>query len=215
MPNLIVNELFLSLQGESTAQGRLCAFIRLSGCNLRCRWCDTVYAFEGGEQMSVEKVTEEVLKMQCPLVEITGGEPLLQKAVYPLMENLLEKGLEVLLETSGSIYLDKVPAGVRKIVDIKPPGSGEVEKNCWRNLKLLNDGDELKFVLASRDDYVWAKEVCRSEKLFNRKVELLFSVAYGFLSPQSVAKWIIEDKLPVRFQLQQHKYIWPPTQRGV
>jgi len=165
--------------------------------------------------MSVEEIVQAVLQMQCPLVEVTGGEPLLQPAVYPLMQNLLEKGLQVLLETSGSLCLDKVPAAVRKIVDIKPPGSGEAEKNCWENLKHLKAGDEVKFVLASHEDYVWAKEVCRREGLFEGRVEVLFSVAYGLLSPQNVATWLVEDKLPVRFQLQQHKHIWPPTQRGV
>ena len=165
--------------------------------------------------MSIKKIIAEVLQMQCPLVEITGGEPLLQPNVYPLMKNLLDKGLEVLLETSGSIYLDKVPSKVRKIVDLKPPGSGEEEKNCLENLPLLKEGDELKFVLASREDYVWAKNICHQKNLFNGKVELLFSTAYGLLPPSNVAEWIIEDKLPVRFQLQQHKYIWSPTQRGV
>jgi len=212
---LLVSELFLSLQGESSFQGKLCAFVRLSGCHLRCRWCDTQYAFWGGTRMSIKEITEAVLKMKSSLVTITGGEPLLQPQVYPLMEHLLESGLEVLLETSGSIYLDKVPAGVRKIMDFKPPDSGEAEKNCWRNLSLLGEGDEIKFVLASKADYLWAKEVCQRENLFNGKVEVLFSTAYGLLSPLNVANWLIEDKLSVRFQLQQHKYIWGPEQRGV
>ena len=211
----MVSELFLSLQGESTFQGKLCAFVRLSGCHLRCRWCDTTYAFSGGRRMWVEEVVEAVLNMHSPLAELTGGEPLLQPGAYPLMESLLSEGLEVLLETSGSIYLDKVPWEVKKVVDLKPPGSGEVEKNCWANLKLLKEGDELKFVLASREDYVWAKELCFREGLFEGKAELLFLVAHGLLSPLEVATWLIEDKLPVRFQLQQHKYIWPAHQRGV
>ncbi|MCL2259007.1 MAG: radical SAM protein [Cystobacterineae bacterium] len=210
-----MSELFLSLQGESTFQGKLCAFIRLSGCNLRCRWCDTAYAFSGGQRMATEEIVQAVLKMACPLVELTGGEPLLQPGAYRLMERLLEEGLEVLLETSGSIYLDKVPSAVKKIVDIKPPGSGEVEKNCWANMRLLKAGDEVKFVLASREDYVWAKEVCKREGLLGGEVEVLFSVAHGLLSPVEVATWLIEDKLGVRFQLQQHKYIWPAEQRGV
>jgi 7-carboxy-7-deazaguanine synthase len=165
--------------------------------------------------MSVEAVVEEVLQMESPLVEITGGEPLLQPAVYTLMEKLLAEGLEVLLETSGSIPLDKVPSAVRKVMDIKPPGSGEEGKNCWENLLLLKEGDEVKFVLASKEDYTWAKEVCRRENLLGGRVEVLFSVAAGLLSPLSVATWMIEDRLLVRFQLQQHKYIWPSSQRGV
>jgi len=212
---LLVSELFLSLQGESTFQGKLCAFVRLSGCHLRCRWCDTAHAFSDGKRMSIEDIVEKVLQMQCPLVEVTGGEPLLQPGVYLLMEALLAEGLEVLLETSGSIYLDKVPYYVKKIVDFKPPDSGEMEENCWENLLLLKKGDEIKFVLASYEDYAWAKRVCQRENLFEGKLEVLFSVAYGLLSPQKVAEWIIEDRLPVRFQLQQHKYIWAPTQRGV
>jgi 7-carboxy-7-deazaguanine synthase len=165
--------------------------------------------------MSIEEVVAAVLHMRCPLVEITGGEPLLQPGVYPLMERLLSGGLGVLLETSGSICVDKVPLGVRKIVDLKPPGSGEVEKNCWENLSLLGEGDELKFVIASREDYAWAKEVCRREGLFNGKLELLFSVAHGYLAPRELAAWLVEDRLPVRFQLQQHKYIWGGEERGV
>jgi 7-carboxy-7-deazaguanine synthase len=165
--------------------------------------------------MSIEGVVEAIRSMGSRLVEVTGGEPLLQPGVYVLLERLLEEGLEVLLETSGSIYLDKVPAAVKKVVDLKPPGSGEVDKNCWANMGLLKRGDELKFVLASREDYVWAKEVCSREGLLGGEVEILFSVAHGLLSPLEVATWLIEDRLPVRFQLQQHKYIWPPEKRGV
>jgi len=214
-PSLLISECFLSLQGESTHQGKLCAFVRLSGCHLRCRWCDTAYAFSGGQRMSVEEVAAKVLSMGCGLVEVTGGEPLLQPGVYVLMEKLLEAGLEVLLETSGSIYLDKVPLAVKKIVDFKPPGSGEAAHNCWANLSLLKKGDEVKFVLASQEDYAWAKEVCRREGLFGGEVEVLFSTVLGLLSPLEVATWLIADKLPVRFQLQQHKYIWGGEQRGV
>ncbi|MBI3184438.1 MAG: radical SAM protein [Myxococcales bacterium] len=215
MSSVVVSEVFLSLQGESTNQGKLCAFVRLTGCNLRCRWCDTEYAFTGGERMEVGEVVAKVKALGVPMVEVTGGEPLLQPGVYPLMRALLALGLTVLLETSGSIDVREVPAGVRKIVDLKAPSSGECERNDFRVLDSMGAGDELKLVLGSREDYEWCKRTLLERGLLGRPFEVLLSAVHGELPPDQLASWIIEDKLPVRLQLQQHKLLWPERSRGV
>jgi 7-carboxy-7-deazaguanine synthase len=211
----VVSEIYLSLQGESSHQGLLCGFVRLTGCHLRCRWCDSEFAFQGGTRMSISEVVERVRALGSPRVEVTGGEPLLQPGVYPLMEALLEAGLVVLLETSGAIDVRLVPAAVHKIVDVKCPGSGEADRNDWRVLESLTERDELKFVLASRADYDWAKARIAEHGMDRGPAGLLFSTVHGELPPTELAEWIIADRLPVRFQLQQHKLLWAPDARGV
>ncbi len=211
---LKVNEIFHSIQGESTRAGQPCVFVRLSGCNLRCVWCDTAYAFHEGRAMSVDDVLAAVERYDCPLVEVTGGEPLLQPEVIPLMQALLERGRRVLLETGGSLPIEAVPRGVGRIVDVKCPGSGEVERNRWENLALLREGDELKFVLADRADYEWAAAQVR-ERALDRRAPVLFSPVHDELDPGEMARWVLEDRLPVRVQLQLHKALWPGVEQGV
>jgi 7-carboxy-7-deazaguanine synthase len=211
---LVVNEIFHSIQGESTHAGRPCAFVRLTGCNLRCGWCDTAYAFHDGQPMSLDEVLDRVQAYDCRLVEVTGGEPLLQPAVVPLMKRMLVEGYEVLLETGGSLSIAEVPPGVKRIVDIKCPGSGEAEKNLWANLSHLRDGDELKFVLAGREDYLWAREQINRRGL-ERLVPILFSPVHETLDPAEMVRWILEDRLDVRAQVQLHKVLWPAATRGV
>jgi 7-carboxy-7-deazaguanine synthase len=213
--SVVVSEIYLSLQGESSHQGLLCSFVRLTGCHLRCRWCDSAFAFYGGQRMSVAEVVKAVRALGASRVEVTGGEPLLQPGVYPLMEALLEAGLTVLLETSGAIDVRLVPPAVHKIVDLKCPGSGEADRNDLRIFEHMTEGDELKFVLASRQDYDWAKARIAEHQLDRRPFGLLFSTVHGELDPRQVAEWIIADRLPVRFQLQQHKILWAPDARGV
>lgn len=215
MPAVLrVTEIFHSIQGESTHAGRPCVFVRLTGCNLRCVWCDSAYAFHGGSSMTVREVVERVRDYGCEWVEITGGEPLLQHDVYELMQALVSERFSVLLETGGSLPIDRVPVGVRRIVDVKCPGSGEVERNHWGNLDQLRDGDELKFVLASRDDYEWAARQVRDRTL-DRRSPVLFSPVHGTLDPGEMARWVLEDRLPVRVQLQLHKMLWPGVEKGV
>jgi len=213
--SVVVKELYLSLQGESSHQGLLCAFVRLTGCHLRCSYCDSAFAFRGGERMAVTQVIAKVLELKSPRVEVTGGEPLLQPGVYPLMQGLLDAGLTVLLETSGAIDVRHVPPAVHKIVDLKTPSSGESDRNDLRVFDSMTARDELKFVIGSREDYDWAVRVLREHRLDTRPFGLLFSTVYGALSPRELAEWTIADRLPVRFQLQQHKYVWPPDARGV
>ena len=189
-------------------------FVRLTGCNLRCVWCDTAYAFHGGTAMSVEDVVDRVRSYGCPWVEITGGEPLLQDDVYPLMGTLVDEGFSVLIETGGSLPIDRVPEGVRRIVDVKCPASGEVEKNRWENLDQLRDGDELKFVLAGRDDYEWATRQVR-ERALTECGPVLFAPVHEVLDAGEMARWVLEDGLTVRVQLQLHKALWPGVERGV
>jgi 7-carboxy-7-deazaguanine synthase len=208
-----VNEIYVSLQGESSHAGKLCTFVRLTGCHLRCVYCDSEFAFYEGERMGVDAVVARCVELKSPMVEITGGEPLLQPAVYPLMERLLAAGFEVLLETSGAIDVRLVPKGVRKIVDLKTPSSGESDRNDWRVLDAMGEGDELKFVIGDRRDYEWAREVFAERGLEKRPYGALFSTVFGQLAPAELAKWIIEDRLPVRFQLQLHKYVWEPNAR--
>jgi 7-carboxy-7-deazaguanine synthase len=215
LTSVVVKEIYLSLQGESSHAGKLCAFVRLTGCHLRCTYCDSEFAFRGGERMPIEQVVERVKALGAPMVEVTGGEPLLQPGVYPLMERLLDAGLTVLLETSGAIDVRLVPPRVHKIVDLKTPSSGECDRNDYRVLDSMNQNDELKFVIGSRADYEWSRHLIQKHELGAKPYGLLFSTVFGELSVESLASWVIEDKLPVRFQLQMHKYIWDPNARGV
>ena len=212
---LTVNEIFYSIQGESTQAGRPCVFVRLTACDLRCSWCDTPYAFHEGRKMSIEDVVAEVQSYGCPLVEVTGGEPLLQREVYPLMNRLAEEGFTVMLETGGHLSTDQVPAHVTSIIDVKCPASGESAKNHWANLERLKPQDEVKFVIQDREDYEFARDVVHRYDLPARSAAVLFSPVHGVLDPKDLAGWILSDKLPVRMQLQVHKYIWSPTARGV
>jgi 7-carboxy-7-deazaguanine synthase len=212
---LTVNEIFHSIQGESTHAGRPCVFVRLTACDLRCRWCDTPYSFHEGTRMSVDQVVADVESRGCDVVEVTGGEPLLQPDVYPLMQRLLDSGKTVLIETGGHRSIADVPAGVIRIMDVKCPGSGESHRNDWANLKHLTGRDEVKFVIADRADYEFACGVVEREGLIGKVNAVLFSPVHGELDPKLLAEWVIADRLPVRVQLQVHKYIWSPTTRGV
>jgi 7-carboxy-7-deazaguanine synthase len=212
---LTINEIFHSIQGESTHTGRPCVFVRLTACDLRCSWCDTPYAFTEGRKMPVEDVVAQVESFGCDLVEITGGEPLLQRDVYPLMQRLLEAGRSVMLETGGHLSIADVPPGVIRIVDVKCPGSGESAKNHWANLDLLTQADEVKFVIQDRADYEFARGVVAAHDLVERTRAVLFSPVHGGLPAKDLAAWILADKLEVRLQLQAHKYIWGADVRGV
>jgi 7-carboxy-7-deazaguanine synthase len=212
---LTINEIFHSIQGESTYAGEPCVFVRLTACDLRCSWCDTPYAFHEGRKMSIDEILAEVERYQCPTVEITGGEPLLQKEVYPLMSRLLAGGKRVLLETGGHRTIAQVPAGVVRIMDIKCPGSGESSKVDWDNLQRLTADDQVKFVIKDRQDYEFARDVVTRERLSTRVGAVLFSPVHGVLEPRELAEWMLADRLPVRLQLQAHKYIWSPDVRGV
>ncbi len=211
-----VTEIFHSIQGESSYAGRPCVFVRTTGCNLRCTWCDTEYAFYGGRDLSIDEIVAEVQRLGggCRLVELTGGEPLLQHDIGALAERLLADGYTVLCETSGSIDVSRVPAEVIKIMDLKCPGSGEVASNDWTNLDRLDpDRDELKFVIADRADYDWAVSEIRERGLDRFTVH--FSPEFEKMDARALAEWVLADGLPVRLQLQLHKFIWEPTTRGV
>jgi 7-carboxy-7-deazaguanine synthase len=212
---LTVNEIFYSIQGESTHAGRPCVFVRLTACDLRCTWCDTPYAFDEGRKRTIDDVVQDVEAYGCPLVEVTGGEPLLQEDVYPLMDRLLADGHTVLLETGGHRSIARVPREVVKIVDIKCPGSGEAAHNDWSNLERLAPHDQVKFVILDRADYEFARDVVRRHDLARRAAAVLLSPVHGVLDPQALSDWILEDRLPVRLQLQLHKIIWAPETRGV
>ena len=212
---LTVNEIFFSIQGESTRAGQPCVFVRLTACDLRCSWCDTPYAFTEGRKQSVDDVLAAVAGFGCPLVEVTGGEPLLQPDVYPLMERLLAAGSTVLLETGGHHSIAQVPAGVIAIVDVKCPGSGEADKVDWANMARLRAHDELKFVIRDRADYEFARDATGRYDLGSRTSAVLFSPVHGVLDPRELASWVLADRLAVRVQLQVHKYIWGATARGV
>ncbi len=213
--HLLVHEIYRSIQGESTFAGLPCTFVRTTACHLRCVWCDTPHAFGQGEPMSLDTILQRVRTLGGPLVEITGGEPLLQPLVCPLMARLADEGYTVLLETSGALDISPVDRRVHIIMDLKCPGSGEVAANRWENISLLKDGhDEVKFVILDRADFDWAVDVVRSYRLHER-VAVLFSPAFGQLDPAELAGWILDSGLPVRLQLQLHKYIWSPDARGV
>jgi 7-carboxy-7-deazaguanine synthase len=212
---LTVNEIFHSIQGESTHSGRPCVFVRLTACDLRCSWCDTPYAFHEGHKMTVDEVLEHVGAFECPVVEITGGEPLLQRDVYPLMQRLLDRGHTVLLETGGHRSIADVPITVVRIVDIKCPASGESARNDWSNLDLLTARDEVKFVIQDRGDYEYARDVIKRYALETRCAAVLLSPVHGVLPAKDLAGWMLADRLPTRLQLQAHKYIWSADARGV
>jgi 7-carboxy-7-deazaguanine synthase len=212
---LRINEIFYSIQGESTWAGRPCVFVRLTACNLRCTWCDTAYSFHEGQPMKVGDVIVKVLEYNCPLVEITGGEPLLQAATPALARRLLKAGHTVLVETNGSQPIEVLPKGVIRIMDLKCPDSGECDLNRYENVAQLRPGDEVKFVLASRGDYEWAREQIAKHRLHRKAKAVLLSVAFGKLEPASVVEWMLADKLPARFQLQLHKFIWRADAQGV
>jgi 7-carboxy-7-deazaguanine synthase len=210
-----LNEIFFSIQGESTHAGRPCVFVRLTACDLRCTWCDTPYAFHEGTKRSLEAILAEVEAFDCPLVEVTGGEPLLQEDVYPLMRVLLDRGKTVLLETGGHRSTERVPDEVVTILDVKCPGSGEAGRMEWANLDRLRPHDEVKFVVKDRGDYEYARDITRRFDLTARAAAVHFSPVHGVLEPRALSEWVLADRLPVRVQLQQHKYIWAPETRGV
>ena len=212
---LTINEIFYSVQGESSYAGRPCVFVRLTACDLRCSWCDTPYAFHEGSKQSIEKVLGQVDSFACPLVEVTGGEPLLQDEVYPLMQRLLDRGRTVLLETGGHRSTARVPERVVTILDVKCPGSGESEKNDWTNLERLRPHDEVKFVVKDRADYEYARDVIARYHLADRANAIHLSPVHGVMNPRTLSGWVLEDHLPVRVQLQLHKYIWDPATRGI
>ena len=231
---MFITEIFKSIQGEGTRAGLPCVFVRLTGCNLRCTWCDTAYAFHGGKKMSVEEVIERVDELAgrraisngtsaaVPLVELTGGEPLLQDEIYPLAERLLAAGYAVMIETSGERFIGKLPREVIKIVDVKCPDSGEPDTFDLRNLAELTREDEIKFVISSRRDYEFAREFTREHRLTERVKQVLFSPAFDDpegkwkgLEPRALVEWMLEDGLPVRLGLQLHKFVWDPTTKGV
>ena len=211
---LVIHELYRSLQGESTFAGLPCVFVRLTACHLRCVYCDTPHAFTQGRPLTLDEIIAGVLDLGDDLVEITGGEPLLQPEVYLLMTRLADEGKTVLLETSGAVDTSDVDSRVRIILDLKTPGSGEVEANLWSNMDRLRPLDEVKFVLCDRDDFDWAVNVVRAHRLTVR-CPVLFSPAFGEINPTELAAWILESRLPVRLQLQQHKILWDPKARGV
>jgi 7-carboxy-7-deazaguanine synthase len=210
----MVSEIFRSIQGESSFAGLPCAFVRLAGCNLRCRYCDTRYAQEGGTPMSLEEVIDRVSAFGIELVEITGGEPLVQPETPALAAAFLERGCQVMVETNGSLDISTLPDGAIRIMDIKCPSSGEGVQFMWENIWKLRDNDEVKFVISDRHDYEWARGIVR-ERFGRTKIRLLFSAVFGELPPRNLVEWILQDKLPVRFQLQIHKYIWPHDVRAV
>lgn len=213
--NLTVNEIYTSVQGESTWAGLPCVFVRLTFCDLRCTYCDTEYAFYAGTKRPVDEVLAEVLSIDCPLVEITGGEPLLQKNVLPLMAKLCDAGRTVLIETSGAHDISQIDPRVHRIMDLKTPSSGECARNRFENIPHLAKRDEVKFVLGSREDYEWARAQISEYRLAERVNAVLLSPVFGKIDPRDIVEWMLADKLPVRFQLQMHKFIWDPKTKGV
>ncbi|MHB8579762.1 MAG: radical SAM protein [Ignavibacteriaceae bacterium] len=209
-----INEIYFSIQGESTKAGLPCVFVRLTYCNLRCKYCDTEYAFYEGKDLSIEEIISSVKKFDCKLVEITGGEPLVQSDAIDLMKILCDEGFEVLLETGGSLSIKEIDPRVKIIMDLKCPSSGMLKKNYYKNIDFIKPSDEIKFVIGTREDYEWTKEILQQYNLINKCI-ILFSVVFGELEPIRLVEWILEDKLDVRFQLQLHKFIWEPTTKGV
>lgn len=210
-----MNEIFHSIQGESTYAGRPCVFVRLTACDLRCSWCDTEYAFHEGRKRSLDDVLAAVGQFDCPLVEVTGGEPLLQEDVYPLMQSLLDAGKTVLLETGGHRSTARVPGSVVTVLDVKCPGSGEAHRNDWTNLERLRPHDEVKFVIRDRVDYEYARDVIARHDLASRAAAVHLSPVHGVMDARALSEWVLADRLPVRVQLQLHKFIWDPGTRGV
>ena len=212
---LKINEIYYSIQGESTSAGKPCVFVRLTYCNLRCTYCDTEYAFYEGKEMSVQQVIDEVGKFDCKLVEVTGGEPLVQfDECLELMKRLSDLGYEVMIETGGSISIKDIDPRVKIIMDLKCPSSEMEKKNLYENVQYLKQTDELKFVIGNREDYEWTINQMKKYNLSD-KCEILFSPVFGKLEPVELVNWILEDKLDVRFQLQMHKFIWDPQTKGV
>jgi 7-carboxy-7-deazaguanine synthase len=211
---LKVNEVFFSIQGEGTRAGMPCVFVRLTGCPLRCRWCDTAYAFHKGVERGEDDVLAELARHPCRLLCLTGGEPLAQPAAFPFVTRLLDEGWQVLVETSGHVGIDRLDPRAVAILDVKPPGSGETARMEWRNLELLRPKDEAKFVIQDRADYEWSRDLARDRRLFER-CPVLFSPVHGALEPAELARWVLEDGLAARVQLQLHKYLWPGVGRGV
>lgn len=203
---LRLTEIFYSIQGEASQAGRPCVFVRLSRCNLRCSWCDTTYSFQGGEKSSLDQIIDDVAQYNCTLVEITGGEPLLQPGVHDLMERLCDDGYEVMIETSGSLDITPIDDRVRIIMDLKAPGSGEESKNLWSNIEVLKPTDELKIVVLDRTDYEWARAALQEHDLSSR-ASVIFSPVHGELDPHTLSQWILSDHLPVRLGLQLHKFL--------
>jgi 7-carboxy-7-deazaguanine synthase len=211
---LLLHEIYRSIQGESTFAGLPCVFVRLAACDARCVWCDTPHAFNQGGLWTLRAIVEEVRGYRCPLVEITGGEPLLQEEVLPLMTQLADVGLTVLLETSGGHDVGGVDPRVHIIMDLKCPDSGECAGNCWENLAVLKSTDQIKFVVASGRDFEWAIETIRAHQL-DRRFQVLLSPVFGAVNPRELAEWLLRSGLHVRMQLQLHKHIWDPQARGV
>ncbi len=209
-----ITEIFFSIQGESSHVGKPCVFVRLTGCSLRCVYCDTKYSYGGGREMALDEVLSVVAGYPSKLVEVTGGEPLEQEQVYPLMTSLLDRGYTVMLETGGHINISRLPKAVIKIIDIKCPDSHEGHKMCWENIDLAQPHDEFKFVISSRTDYDWSKNIYR-ERLSDKPNTVLFSPSHDEVPAIDLARWILDDGLPIRLQLQLHKYIWGPEVRGV
>lgn len=219
-PFLRITEIFHSIQGESTWAGVACTFVRITGCPLRCVWCDTAYAFHGGERMTLGSIVERVRQVGTPVVEVTGGEPLAHPNAFPLVEMLLDDGFTVLVETSGAFDVAPLDPRAHKIMDLKCPSSGESHRNLWDNLEHLTARDEVKFVVRDRADYEWTRRVVRERGLDRRVGDgtlraLLISPVWGDVDLEALASWILEDRLPVRFQVQLHKLIWGPTRTGV
>ncbi len=212
---LTVNEIYQSVQGESTWAGLPCVFVRLTFCDLRCTYCDTEYAFYEGKKMPLDEIVAAVRLFGCPLVEVTGGEPLLQPACVPLLAMLCEAGFTVLLETSGAHDISAVDPRVHRIMDLKTPSSGECARNLYTNIARLTYRDEVKFVLGSREDYEWARGMMHDHGLASKVRAVLFSPVFGKIAPSDIVAWMLEDQLPARFQLQMHKFIWEPKARGV
>ncbi|MEW6004102.1 MAG: radical SAM protein [Stygiobacter sp.] len=211
---LKVNEIYKSIQGESSKAGLPCVFVRLTYCNLRCSYCDSEHAFYEGEDFSIDEIIEKVKSYNCKLVEITGGEPLFQDDVFDLMNKLCDNGFDVMIETSGSLPIKNIDNRVMIIMDLKCPSSKMMKKNLYENINYLKPNDELKFVIGNREDYDWSKEIIAKYEI-DKKCKILFSVVFGNLQPVELVNWILEDNLEVRFQLQMHKFIWDPKQKGV
>jgi 7-carboxy-7-deazaguanine synthase len=212
---LRVNEIFYSIQGEGSRAGERCFFIRLTGCGLRCTYCDTEYAFYEGVDLELEDILKQISSYDCKLVELTGGEPLEQEGVYPLIDDLLKKGYEVMIETGGHIDISRVDKRVKRIMDLKTPTSGMSKRNLYENIEYLSKNDEVKFVVGSKEDYQWSRDMIAKYDLSRRVGTILMSPVFGDISLEELSNWILADSLPVKMQVQLHKLIWPGVERGV